>query len=147
LWIWLDVCGSDFMFVDLTSCLWIWIDVCEYDFLFVDMTWCLWIWLDVCGFDLMFVEMTWCLWIWLDDCGFVHYSIIHKRIQQNATMYQNFISYLYKAQHVSGDTPPIIRGRKLHSQPLVFYKWMVVGRVVAGRCQLPATTRPTTLHL
>jgi hypothetical protein len=21
--------------------------------------------------------------------------------------YQNFISYLYKAQHVSGDTPPI----------------------------------------
>jgi hypothetical protein len=30
-------------------------------------------------------------------------------------MYQNFIiPYLYEAQHVLGDTPPIIRGRKLH---------------------------------
>jgi len=25
-----------------------------------------------------------------------------------------FISYLYEAQHVSGDTPPIIRSLKLH---------------------------------
>jgi len=30
-------------------------------------------------------------------------------------MYQKFfISYLYEAQHVSGDTPPIIRSIKLH---------------------------------
>ena len=30
-------------------------------------------------------------------------------------MYQNFIiPYLYEAQHVSGDTPPIIRNLKLH---------------------------------
>jgi len=51
-------------------------------------------------------------------------------------MYQNFIiPYLYEAQHVSGDTPPIIRSLKLHRQPLVFYKWKVVGRVVVGRCQ------------
>jgi hypothetical protein len=51
-------------------------------------------------------------------------------------MYQNFIiPYLYKAQHVSGDIPPIIRSLKLHWQPLVFYTWRVVGRVVAGRCQ------------
>jgi hypothetical protein len=36
-------------------------------------------------------------------------------------MYQNFIiSYLYETQHVSGDTPPIIRSIKLHWQPLVF---------------------------
>jgi len=28
-------------------------------------------------------------------------------------LYQNFISYLYEAQHVSGDTPPIIRSLKL----------------------------------
>ena len=36
-------------------------------------------------------------------------------------MYQNFIiSYLYEAQHVSGDAPPIIRNLKLHWQPLVF---------------------------
>jgi len=29
-------------------------------------------------------------------------------------VYQNFISYLYEAKHVSGDTPPIIRSLKLH---------------------------------
>jgi len=45
------------------------------------------------------------------------------------------ISYLYEAQHVSGDTPPIIRGLKLHWQPLVFHMWKVVGRVDGGRCQ------------
>jgi len=28
-----------------------------------------------------------------------------------------------------------------------FPTWRVVGRVVAGRCQRPATTRPTTFHL
>ena len=51
-------------------------------------------------------------------------------------MYQNvIIPHLYEAQHVSGDTTPIIRSRKLHWQPLVFYAWKVVGRVVAGRCQ------------
>jgi len=27
---------------------------------------------------------------------------------------QSFISYLYEAQHVSGDTPPIIRSLKLY---------------------------------
>ena len=36
-------------------------------------------------------------------------------------MYQNFIIlYLYEAQHVSDDTPLIIRSLKLHWQPLVF---------------------------
>jgi hypothetical protein len=51
-------------------------------------------------------------------------------------MYQNFIiPYLYEAQHVSSVTPPIIRGLKLHWQPLVFHTWKVVGRVVVGRCQ------------
>jgi hypothetical protein len=45
-----------------------------------------------------------------------------KKIQQDATMYQNFIiPCLYEAQHVSGDTPPIIRSLKLHWQPLVFH--------------------------
>jgi len=49
-------------------------------------------------------------------------SFYKKKIQQNATMYQNvIIPYLYEAQHVSGDTPPIIRGLKLHWQPLVFH--------------------------
>jgi hypothetical protein len=45
------------------------------------------------------------------------------------------IPYLYEAQHVSGDTPPIIRSLKLHWQPLVFHAWKVVGRVAGGRCQ------------
>jgi uncharacterized protein YqjF (DUF2071 family) len=50
-------------------------------------------------------------------------------------MYQNFIiPYLYKAQHVSGDTPPIIMSLKLHWQSLVFHSWKVDGRVVGGRC-------------
>jgi hypothetical protein len=37
------------------------------------------------------------------------------------------IPYLYKAQHVSGYPPPIIRSLKLHWQPLVFHTWNVVG--------------------
>jgi hypothetical protein len=45
---------------------------------------------------------------------------------------QNFIiPYLYEAQHVLGDTPPIIKSLKLHWQPLVFHPWKVVGRVVS----------------
>jgi hypothetical protein len=59
-----------------------------------------------------------------------------RKIREDAKMYQNFtILYLYKAQHVSGDTPPIIGSLKLHWQPLVFYTWKVVGRAVGGRCQ------------
>jgi len=55
-------------------------------------------------------------------------------------MYQNFIiPYLYEAQRVSGDTPPIIRSLKLHWQPLVFHTWKVV-----GRCQ--AHTVPDNVH-
>jgi hypothetical protein len=53
--------------------------------------------------------------------GSVHHSAIHKeKPQQDATVYQNvIILYLYEAQHVSGDTPPIIRSLKLHWRPLV----------------------------
>ena len=70
-------------------------------------------------------------------------------------MYQNFIiPYLSEAQHVSGDTPPIIRSLKLHWQPLVFHTWKVVGRVVGGRCQAqyekvplaPSHTVPDNVH-
>jgi hypothetical protein len=49
-------------------------------------------------------------------------------------VYQNFLSYLSEAQHVSGDTPPIIRSLKLHWQPMVLHTWRVDGRVVSGRC-------------
>ena len=46
-----------------------------------------------------------------------------------------FIPYLYEAQDISGDTPPIIRSLKLHWKPPVFHMWKVVGRAVGGRCQ------------
>jgi hypothetical protein len=50
-----------------------------------------------------------------------------QKIKKDATMYQNFIiPYLYEAQHVSGNTPPIIRSLKLHWEPLVFHTWKVV---------------------
>jgi hypothetical protein len=56
--------------------------------------------------------------------GSVHHSTIHKeKIQQDATLYHNFIiPYLYEAQHVSGDTLSIIRSLKLHWQALVFIR-------------------------
>ena len=60
-------------------------------------------------------------------------------IEKNPTRYNRLskfiIPYLYEAQHVSGDTPPIIRSLKLHWQPLVLHAWRVVGRIVAGRCK------------
>jgi hypothetical protein len=61
-------------------------------------------------------------------------------------MYQNFIiPCLYEAQHVLGDTPPIIRSLELHWQPLVFCTWEVVGRVDGGH--RPPFTHPTTSHV
>jgi len=60
-----------------------------------------------------------------------------QKVQQDATVYQSFIiAYLNEAQHVSGDTLPIIRSLKLRKQPLVLHTWKVVGRVVVGRCQV-----------
>jgi len=59
------------------------------------------------------------------------------------------IPYLNVAQHVSGDTPPIIRSLKLHKQPLVLHMWKVVGRcqVAYATWQCPTTARPTTFHV
>ena len=77
----------------------------------------------------------------------MHHSKIHKeKIQQDATIYQNFIiPCLYEAQHVSGDTPPIIRSLKLHWQPLVFIRGRFFVRIVGGRCQ--AHTVPDNVHV
>jgi hypothetical protein len=70
---------------------------------------------------------------------FVDPCIIVKFIQENPTRCNSvskfIIPYLYKAQLVSGDTPPITRSLKLHYQPLVLYTWRAVGRVVAESCQ------------
>jgi hypothetical protein len=44
--------------------------------------------------------------MFVDPCIIVQFI---KKIQQNSTVYQNFIlPYLYEAHHVLGDTPPII---------------------------------------
>jgi len=74
-------------------------------------------------------------------------KIIQKNPSRCSSVGKFIIPYLYEAQHVSGDTPPIIRNLKLHKQPLVLHRWKVVGRVVGGRCQRPATTRPTNFHV
>jgi hypothetical protein len=68
-------------------------------------------------------------------------------------MYQNLIIlYLYEAQHVLGDTPPVIRSLKLHWQPLVIHSgrlldvcwWTLSGTL----CLTTSTnTRPTTFHV
>jgi len=79
--------------------------------------------------------------------------IIVQFLEKNPTRYNNvtkffIILYLYKAQRVSGDTPPIIRSLKPSWQPLVFHTWRVVGRVVGGRCQAQcAWQRPPTFHV
>jgi hypothetical protein len=43
---------------------------------------------------------------------------------------------LNEAQHVSGDTQPIIRNLKLHKQSLVLHTWKAVGRAVVRLCQV-----------
>ena len=88
---------------------------------------------------------------------FVDLCIIVPFIKKNPTRCNNvsnfIIPYLYEAQHVSGDTPPIIRSLKMHWQSLVLHTWKVVGSVIGGRCQArcawqcPPTTRPTTFHV
>jgi hypothetical protein len=63
-------------------------------------------------------------------------------------MYQHFIiSNLYEAQHVSGDTLPIIRSPKLHWQPLVFHTLKGVGYVVSGCCQAQYVSDVHQLHV
>jgi hypothetical protein len=75
-----------------------------------------------------------CSLMFVDPCIIVQFV---QKVQQDATVYQSFIiPYFSEAQHVLGDTPPIIRSLKLHKQPLVLHTWKVVGRAVVGRCQV-----------
>ena len=60
----------------------------------------------------------------VDPCIIVQFI---KKYPTRCNNVSNFIiPYLYEAQHVSNDTPPIIRSLKLHWQPLVFHTWKVV---------------------
>ena len=59
----------------------------------------------------------------LDVRGSIHHSTI---LTENPNKMQQCIKILLflilnEAQHVSGDTPPIIRSLKLHKQPLVLH--------------------------
>jgi hypothetical protein len=47
---------------------------------------------------------------------------------------------LNEAQHVSGDTSPIIRSLDPHKHPQVLHKWKVVGRAVVRSCQVAYAT-------
>jgi hypothetical protein len=69
-------------------------------------------------------------------------------MHQDATVYQIFIIlYLYEAQHVLGDTLPIIRSLKLHYQRLVLRTWRVVRRVVAGHSPSSNHTSSNLPHM
>ena len=74
----------------------------------------------------------------LDVRGSVHHSTIltvkNPTIRNSVSKFLLFL-ILNEAQHVLGDTPPIIRSLKLHKQPPVLHMWKVV-----GRC-------PTTFHI
>jgi hypothetical protein len=67
-------------------------------------------------------------------------------------MYQNFIiPHLHEAQHVLGDTTPIIRSLKLHWQPLAFHTWKVVSTcswwTLSGTLCLTTSTSYTSNNL
>jgi len=44
----------------------------------------------------------------------MHHSIIHIKNPTRCNRVSKLISYLYEAQHVPGDTLPIVRSLKLH---------------------------------
>ena len=69
-----------------------------------------------------------------------HYTVLTLKNPTRCNSVSKFLLFLIlnEAQHVSIETPPIIRSLKLHWQPLVLHTWRVIGRVVAGRWQRPA---------
>jgi hypothetical protein len=59
-----------------------------------------------------------------------------QNIPTNATVYKNvIIPYLYEAQHILVDTPPIIRSLNCTSSLWFCMRGRLFGRVVAGRYQ------------
>ena len=91
------------------------------------------------------------LFIAYNDFGltFVDPCIIVQFIKKNLTRCNNVsnyifhIPYLYEAQHVSGDTPPITRSLKLHWQPLVFF---IRGRLLDVQLDVVRHSVPGNVH-
>jgi len=82
----------------------------------------------------------------LSNQWYVSYSEKPNKMQQCIKILLFLI--LNEAQHVSGDTPPIIRSLKLHKQPLVLHTWKAVRRlVVYATWQRATTARPTAFHV
>jgi len=71
----------------------------------------------------------------------MHHSTILTEKPNKMQQYIKILLFLVlnEAQHVSGDTPPIIRSLDPHKHPLVLYTWKFVGRAVVGRCQVACT--------
>ena len=61
----------------------------------------------------------------LEILVFNSYSEKPNKMQQRIKLLLSLI--LYEAQHVLGETPPIIRSLTLHKQPLVLHTWKIVG--------------------
>ena len=86
-----------------------------------------------------------------DVRGSVHHStILTVKTPTRCNIVSKFLLFLIlnEVQHVSSDTPPVIRSIKLHKQPLVLHTWKVVGRADVGCCQVAYATRQrhTALH-
>jgi len=75
----------------------------------------------------------------------LHRNVLTHSYIENSNKMQQCIKLLLflilnEAQHISGDTQPIIKSLKLHKQSLVLHTWKVVGRAVVGRFQVQYAT-------
>jgi hypothetical protein len=68
-----------------------------------------------------------------DVHGSVHHSIIHIKNPTRCNSVSQFILYLYKAQHVLGDTPPIIVQQLHVQQPSTHAKPEAASAVLGSR--------------
>ena len=84
----------------------------------------------------------------LDVCGSVYCSTVltekSKKMQQCIKILLFLI--LNEAEHVSGDTPPIVRSLKLHKQPLVLHNTVEGCRTCSCWTSGRTLQRPTTAH-
>ena len=99
-----------------------------------------------------------CLFVWSSTCFGRHTA--HHQEPKTALAFSSF-SYVegcwtcswwtlsgrvYSTQHVSGDTPPIIRSLKLHWHSLIIHTWKVVVRVLVDVVRHCLTTSTNTVQ-
>jgi hypothetical protein len=78
--------------------------------------------------------------------SWTHIKFIEKNPTRCNSVSKFIIPYLYEAQHVLGDTPPIIRSLKLHYQRLVCVRGRLldVWLLDAVSVQQPHVQQPST---